>query len=119
MKSYEDLNKAEKAKLNTYLLMRNYTKRSLIFLLTFVVVFLATCFICFSMETINGILLGIYSFVIAALLLFVSITKMTDEQKVIKIIFDIENLDEDLFDIKKSDLLNMKRRWINPLKEKK
>jgi len=112
MKTYDDLNKEQKERLHAYLLMRSYTKKGLLLLTLLVYMFIATSLVCFSMWSIPSVVIGAYGFVVSILLLAILYAKATNESKVVNLIFNVENMDEDFFEIQKSDLLNMKRRWI-------
>jgi len=108
MKTYEDLTKAERNKLQTYLLMRiNESKVYITFILG--------AFIFYAIAL--PLLITSYWFV-SLTMIFISLTffavllsSIYQTNKYIYLIFNIENSFEDIFKIKKTDILNLKKKW--------
>ena len=115
MKVYEDLTKAQKEKLNTYLMMRNNSSSLfLTFILGGFMFYAIGLPLLMSTMWIAG-----FAMIFISMMLFLAIIiRQTTTNKYIYLAFNMEDSMEDMFEIKKTDIMNLKRRWIKPKEDK-
>lgn len=110
MKSYEDLTKEEKEKLNTFTLIKEteYIKAAIILIIPFISIFIGL-----TISTLPYIpfqIIGFSILGIGMMVTFIALYYLQQHEKRLNIIFGVDSTD-DFFDIKKSDYLNMKKSW--------
>jgi len=111
MKSYEDLTKAQKEKLILYLFMRNnvLTKYSPFLIGAFM--FYALGFVFLMLPFNFTFITGIGMVFIALIVFLFIILQLINTNKYIYLAFNMEDSMEDLFEIKRTDIMNLKKKW--------
>lgn len=118
MKSYDDLSDAEEDKLKMYLLARSNANSSLKTLIIIATMFYIPGLILLfandmQLFLLGGLLVGM------SLLTIIYIVKLKEEDdKHFFLAFGITNFMEDVFEIKKSDIDGLKKKWIIPKRKK-
>ena len=112
MKTFDQLTNAEKEKLLAYWTIKGnlWIRYIIIIAVIYVGIFIGIPLV--VMPFFPLFVIGIYLCIVAALLAMVVLFEMFQSLKYLQLAFDTENSFEDIFDIKKSDIRNMKRRWI-------
>jgi len=112
MKRFEDLTEAEKNKLLIYSLVRANTNRhELTFMLGGIIFFAIGIPLAMS-SVLQASLIGVTMVLIGSLLFIVVMLSMVKADKYLQLAFDINSSMKDLFKIKKSDIMDMERRWV-------
>jgi len=116
MKQYEDLTKAEKEKLNAYLLARGNASR---LPLTFILGALMFYAIGLPLFVSTKLWFGGLCMMFVSLLIFLLVmVQLVQTNKYIYLAFDMESSMEDMFEIKRTDLFNLRRKWKRPKEDK-
>jgi len=108
MKSYEDLTKLQKEKLNTYLICRN---NSITLISPFLIGAMAFYAIGLPFLITSLWYVALAPMFISMLLFLLVIGRLTTTNKYLYLAFNMEDSMEDMFDIKKTDIMNLRRRW--------
>jgi len=111
MKSYDDLSNAEKDKVKTYLLYRNgLIKYSMTILsLAYIAVFIG--FPLSSLPYLQLFVAGVYLMAIGLFLAIIVFYKIKKYEKYAHLAFGITDVMEDVFEIKKTDIKELKKTW--------
>jgi hypothetical protein len=111
MRKYEDLSKEEKQKLKTYWLIKgNLRLRCLVLLIPAFLAWILAIPLAMTMYLPMQIAAGalVVLGVSAELAIFIQLDR---DQKYLVLAFDIDDTFEDIFNIQKTDTLNMKKTW--------
>jgi len=111
MRKFEDLSKEEQRKLKTYWLIKgNLRLRCLVLsipaFLTWILAIPLAMTMYFPMVIAAGALVALG--IITELVIFI---QLEQDQKYLVLAFDIDDTFSDIFDIQKTDTLNMKKTW--------
>ena len=117
MKTYDDLSKKEQERFLAYITTKNYMNSSAVTFITSIFILLAVGYALISLMTTMTTIVGFALIMGAIFLLLVLAIEAKRIKKITRIIFDIEDFSEEIFEIKKSDLMNMQAKFMRP-KEK-
>lgn len=112
MKSYDELSKKEKEKLDIYLKTRQIFNIRFASLLILFGIFFSAGMVLLSINSFIPFIFGVYLFLISIMITFMIYFFYENEKKFSTLVFDIQNAQEDVFDITDEDLRKMKKRWI-------
>ena len=112
MKTFEELTPMEKDKLMTYWTIKGslWMRFTILIALSYVGLFIGIPFI--MLPHILAFFIGFLIMLMSAAILIIVIVNINTSLKYLQLAFDTEDSFEDIFDIKKSDIRNMRRRWI-------
>jgi amino acid permease len=112
MISFDKLPKKKKEKFNAYMKTRMiFTIR--FYVLMLICAILLTCgIILVSVNSIYAFFLGIYLIIASSLVCLMMYQSYDNERKLSTLVFDIDNAQEDVFEVTDEDLKKMKKRWI-------
>jgi len=112
MRTYKNLKKSEKELLQHFNQVRTLfaIKQWITVFITFM--FLALSIFLLSVNSLGAFIFGLYSILITIFLLVFCILMITNDQKYLSLVFEMEDTEKDLFQITQEDKNNLKRRWI-------
>ena len=111
MRSYSQLSDEEKEKINTYLLLRGISNMRLQILIVISIMFYVPGMILLFANSMSLFMLGglLVGMAIITILFVVQLKEKDDKYCLLSL--GIGNLMEDVFEIKKSDIDNLKKVW--------
>jgi len=113
MKTFDDLSKAEKEKIKFYIEMKNWFFSPVIMLIKVsVFLMLLGYLIIFFGNTILIVGAGTIVLIYGGILVLSGLLLINKQEKRVTLMTGLDNISEDIFEIKETDLLNMRRIWI-------
>lgn len=109
MKTYEDLTKAEKEKLHTYLQYISFLNTSTIMVILFgLLIFLTGYALIFVFIIPVVMIVGMFFIMVGIVLVFFALINNITDKKHLFLIFGYKSMFSDIFDIKKKDIKKVK-----------
>jgi hypothetical protein len=112
MKTYEQLTKAEKEKLLIYTNIANgeNTQSTIVAVISYIGIFISLPLI--FLGSFRYFIVGTFILAISAAVTLIDFYYLLKRKKQFKLIFNIDDMYKDVFDVKDSDIRNMKRKVI-------